>query len=122
MLIMNSPECVRICVRMLDIEKAQCQFLLSSLQARLQVSEIERVALNFELGSPQIAPERKAEATARRDALLIERGETLTKLESCGNCSRKRDDRGRAAEKCDGTPSGVLGHGGPDSETHHQVP
>jgi hypothetical protein len=66
---------------MRDTERAQCEFLLSNLEARLQVSEIERVALNFELRSRQITPERKAEATARRDAVLIEWGEIMTKLE-----------------------------------------
>ena len=66
---------------MRDIEKAQCQFLLSNLEARLVVAEIERVGLNFELGSPQITPERRAEAIARRDAVLVEWGETMTKIE-----------------------------------------
>jgi hypothetical protein len=66
---------------MRDIERAQCQFLLANLEARLVVSEIERVGLNFELGSQQITPERRADAIARRDAVLIEWGETMTKLE-----------------------------------------
>jgi hypothetical protein len=66
---------------MRDIERARFLFLVSNLEARLQVFEIERIALNFELGSSQITPERKAEAIARRDAVLIEWGETLTKLE-----------------------------------------
>jgi len=66
---------------MRDVERAQFQCLLSNLEARLQVFEIERVALNFELRSPQITPERKAAAAARRDAVLIEWGETMTKLE-----------------------------------------
>jgi hypothetical protein len=66
---------------MRDFERAQCQILASSLEARLQVSEIERVALNFELGSPQITPERKVDAMARRNAVLIQWGETMTQLE-----------------------------------------
>jgi hypothetical protein len=66
---------------MREIEIARCQFLVSNLEARLQVSEIERVALNFEIGSPQITPERRAAAIARRDAVLIQWGETMSKLE-----------------------------------------
>jgi hypothetical protein len=73
--------CAKISIQMRDIERAQCEFLLSNLEARLQVSEIERVALDFELRSPQITPERKADAIACRDAVLIEWGETMTKLE-----------------------------------------
>lgn len=73
--------CATIGVQMREIEIAQCQFLVTNLEARLQVSEIERVSLNFEIGSPQVTPERKAEAIARRDAVLIEWGEIMTKLE-----------------------------------------
>jgi hypothetical protein len=79
--ILENPFCARIGVQMRDIERAQCQFLLSNLEALLVVCEIERVGLNFELRSPLITPERRAEAIARRDALLIEWGETMTKLE-----------------------------------------
>jgi hypothetical protein len=66
---------------MRDIERAQGQFLLSNLEARLTVAEIELTALNFELRSPQIRPERRAEAIARSDAMIVEWGETMTKLE-----------------------------------------
>jgi hypothetical protein len=55
---------------MRDIEKAQCRFLLSKLEARLQVFEIERVGLNFELGSPQIPtrPESGGDCASGRRA------------------------------------------------------
>jgi hypothetical protein len=74
---------------MRDIEIAQCQFLRSNLEARLVVAEMERVGLEFELRSPQITPERKAEAIARRDAVLIEWGEIMTKLEDLRQVSMR---------------------------------
>jgi hypothetical protein len=77
----NREVCATIDAQMREIEIAQCQFLVTNLEARLQVSEIERVALNFEIGSPQITLERKAEAIARRDVVLIEWGEIMTRLE-----------------------------------------
>ena len=74
---------------MRDIEIAQCQFLLSSLEARLVVAEMERVGLEFELRSPQITPERKADAIARRDAVLIEWGGIMTILEDLRQVSMR---------------------------------
>ena len=37
--------------------------------------------MNFQIDSPETTPERKMEAIARRDKVLIEWGETLTELE-----------------------------------------
>lgn len=53
---------------------------IGKLKALLGVGEIERVALNFELGSPKITAQRKAEAIARRDAVMVEWGERMTEL------------------------------------------
>jgi hypothetical protein len=36
--------------------------------------------LNFEIDSPQITPQRKLEAIARRDAVMIEWGERMMEL------------------------------------------
>ncbi len=66
----SKDEIVRI-VRRLNIER---------LQALLGVGEIERVGLNFEIDSPQITPQRKAEAMARRDAVMIEWAQRMTEL------------------------------------------
>lgn len=53
---------------------------INELKALLGLSEIERVALNFEIDSPQITSERKAEAIARRDAVMIEWAQRMTEL------------------------------------------
>lgn len=54
---------------------------IGKLKTMLAVGEIERVALNFELGSPQITPQRKTEALARRDAVMIEWAQRMTELQ-----------------------------------------
>lgn len=64
---------------------------LDNLEALLVLREIERVGLNFEIDSQKITPERKAEAIARRDEVLIEWGETLTELEDLRNSNNPAD-------------------------------
>lgn len=54
---------------------------ISNLKALLGVGEVERAALNFEIDSPQITPQRRAEAIARRDAVMIAWGERITELQ-----------------------------------------
>ena len=66
----SKNEVVRL-LRRLNIER---------LRALLGVGEVERAALNFEIDSPQITPQRKAEATSRRDAVMIEWGLRMTEL------------------------------------------
>ncbi len=66
---------------------------INKLKAELGVGEIERVALNFELGSPQITPRRKAEAIARRDAVMVEWGERMTELQELENRSSLEVDQ-----------------------------
>ena len=58
---------------------------IDNLKALLVLSEIERVGLNFEINSPQITPERKAEAIARRDAVMIEWARRMTELQELEN-------------------------------------
>ena len=53
---------------------------ISTLKAQLVLREIERVALNAEIDFPNTSPERRVEATARRDISLIEWGEIMTEL------------------------------------------
>ena len=57
-----------------EIDQLRHYLRLDNLRAMLVLSEIERVGLNFEIDSSQTTPERKAEATARRDAVMIEWG------------------------------------------------
>jgi hypothetical protein len=64
---------------------------LDNLEALLVLREIERVGLNFQIDSPQIAPEQKAAAIFRRDQVLIEWGETLTELEDLRNSNDPAD-------------------------------
>ncbi|MGO9619728.1 MAG: hypothetical protein ACLPH3_23980 [Terracidiphilus sp.] len=64
-----------------EIRERQRLMLIDNLEAQLVVRELERVGLNFEIDSPQIVPERKAEAIARRDVVLVEWGEIMTELE-----------------------------------------
>ena len=54
---------------------------IDNLEALLVLYEIARVGFNAEIDSPQTTPERKAEAIARRDNVLIEWGETITELD-----------------------------------------
>jgi hypothetical protein len=68
-----------------EIDRIWRILVLDNLEAQLVVHEIERVGLNFEIDSPQVTPERKAEAIARRDTVLIEWGEIMTELEELRN-------------------------------------
>jgi hypothetical protein len=70
-----------------EIEEICRRLQLTNLKAQLALREIEHVGLNFEIDSLQTSPERKAEATARRDAALIEWGEIFTELEDLRNSS-----------------------------------
>lgn len=54
---------------------------LDNLRAMLVLSEIERVGLDFEIDPSQTTPERKAEAIARRDAVMIEWARRITELQ-----------------------------------------
>ena len=47
---------------------------IDNLEAQLVLYEIARVGFNAEIDSPQTTPERKAEAIASRDKVLIEWG------------------------------------------------
>ncbi|HEX3893461.1 MAG TPA: hypothetical protein VHW46_12870 [Terracidiphilus sp.] len=64
---------------------------MDTLKALLVVSEMERAALNFEIGSPQITPERKSEAITRRDAVVIEWGRRMTELHELETSTYFRD-------------------------------
>jgi hypothetical protein len=55
-------------------------FLADLLEARLVVCEMERTLLIFEIDSPETTPERRAEAIARRDAVIVHWGELMTEL------------------------------------------
>jgi hypothetical protein len=66
---------------MTEIDRIWRLLRLDNLEALLVLREIERVGLNFQIDSPETTPERKIEAIARRDKVLIEWGETLTELE-----------------------------------------
>ena len=66
---------------MTEIDRIWRLLRLDNLEALLVLREIERVGLNFQIDSPETTPERKMEAIARRDKVLIEWGETLTELE-----------------------------------------
>ena len=66
---------------MTEMERMRRLLRLDNLEALLVLREIERVGLNFQIDSPETTPERKMEAIARRDKVLIEWGETLTELE-----------------------------------------
>ena len=65
---------------MFETEEIIRRLQISTLKAQLVLREIERVALNAEIDSPHTSPERRMEATARRDISLIEWGEIMTEL------------------------------------------
>lgn len=68
-----------------EIDQLRHYLRLDNLRAMLVLSEIERVGLNFEIDSSQTTPERKAEATARRDAVMIEWARRITELQELEN-------------------------------------
>ncbi|MGA8669051.1 MAG: hypothetical protein WB679_04215 [Terracidiphilus sp.] len=55
--------------------------LIEHLEAILVVQEIELAGLNFAIDSLLNSPEEKGEAIARRDAVIVEWGKTMTELE-----------------------------------------
>ena len=68
-----------------EIDQLRHYLRSDNLRAMLVLSEIERVGLNFEIDSSQTTPERKAEATARRDAVMIEWARRITELQELEN-------------------------------------
>ena len=68
-----------------EFDQIRSLLRIDNLKALLVLSEIERVGLNFEINSSQITPERKAEAIARRDAVMIEWARRMTELQELEN-------------------------------------
>lgn len=64
-----------------DDAKAWHALIIQNLAAILAVQEIELAGLNFAIDSQLSSPEEKAEAIARRDAVIVEWGKTMTELE-----------------------------------------
>jgi hypothetical protein len=58
-----------------DMDELHLRMLISNLQARLELCEIEILALSREIFSPLTTSQRQAEAVARRDDLMTERSE-----------------------------------------------
>ena len=63
-----------------DKEEVGRRFLIDNLEALLVALEVERNGRILEIDSPDSTPERRIEATARLDAVLVKWGETLTAL------------------------------------------
>jgi hypothetical protein len=58
---------------------------ITNLQARRDLCEIERTALDREIKYPTTSADRRAEATNRRDEVLAEWAEIVSELKSlCG--------------------------------------
>jgi hypothetical protein len=71
---------VRIVLDMSDFDLLR-KLYTTHLLARVRLCEIWRVSLNTEIDSPQITPERKAEAISERDQVIVEWGKIMTELE-----------------------------------------
>jgi hypothetical protein len=70
-----------------EIKKIRRLLRIDNLEALLILCEIEHAGLNFEIDSPQAAPQRRAEAIAQRDAVIIKWGRIMTELEELRNSS-----------------------------------
>jgi hypothetical protein len=64
-----------------DDSKLWRALLIQNFEAIVAVQEIELAGLNFAIDSLLNSPEEKAETIARRDAAIVEWGETMTELE-----------------------------------------
>jgi hypothetical protein len=66
---------------MSGVEDVHRRLRISNLEARSELHEIEIAALTREIASPLTSPERRAQATARRDAALAELSGIKTRLD-----------------------------------------
>jgi hypothetical protein len=64
-----------------DMHELHLRMRISNLQARVELCEIEILALSREILSPLTTSQRQAEADARRDDLMTERSELAKKLD-----------------------------------------
>lgn len=72
-----------------ELEASLRDILRNFFEARLVLCEMRRATANFELGSPFITPEKRAELTKMRDAALVEWGEVMTELEAVKEACEK---------------------------------
>ena len=69
------------------MEEILWRLRIDELDAQLVLREIERVGLLFEIYSPHISPEGKAEAIARRAKALLEARDIMMELEVLRGCN-----------------------------------
>jgi hypothetical protein len=76
-----------------EIDSKSRQIKLKKLEALLIVYDVELASLRFEIDSPWIDSKSRTAATARRDAVLIEWGKTMTALQDLRTPSAADDKR-----------------------------
>ena len=64
-----------------DLDEIRLRMRISNLQAKLELRELETLALSREISSPLTASQRRSQAVERRDDMLTERSEITKKLD-----------------------------------------